>query len=162
MSHEETTIITEPPTSGSRTAKEAKKILVKNYSVEGFRETSDRTRRNLLVAFAKQGKVIYGKAFDLVKCSRNLNLDSRDEIRKQELDQIEIIEVKATRNSRVRPGFGNYFFSLSTAELLTAQSLGNQYHFVFVNIRTNEKCEMTLHQILSKAKNFYPTWSVTF
>ena len=114
-----------------------------------------------MVAYAKQDKVLYGKAFDLVKCSPRLNLSDLGEIERR-LDEIKIIEVKATRLARVGPKFENYFFSLSTAELLTAQSLEDRYRFVFVNVLTGKKRELTLHQIFSEVKNFYPTWSITF
>ena len=42
--------------------------------------------------------------------------------------------------------FGGYFFSLSTAELLVAQNLGNRYRFAFVNTRTR-KHEGSIEQL---------------
>jgi hypothetical protein len=53
--------------TGQKTAKKAAAILVsKNL---GFIIPTARQKLNLLVAFAKKGKVVYGRAFDIVKLS---------------------------------------------------------------------------------------------
>jgi hypothetical protein len=40
----------------------------------GFIVPSAKQKQNLLVAFAKEGKVVYGKAFDIVKLSSGVDL----------------------------------------------------------------------------------------
>ena len=59
--------------SGQKTAKAAAAILVAKNA--GFIIPTGRQRQNLLVAFAKRGKVVYGKAFDVVKLSGAVDLD---------------------------------------------------------------------------------------
>ncbi len=59
--------------SGQKTAKKAAAILVaKNL---GFIVPTAGQKLNLLIAFAKKGKVVYGKAFDIVRLSGAVMLD---------------------------------------------------------------------------------------
>ena len=58
--------------------------------------------------------------------------------------------------------FRRYFFSLSTAELLVAQNLGERYRFAFVNTRTRTFVELTLQEIFARARGIYPMWSIQF
>jgi hypothetical protein len=55
-----------------------------------------------------------------------------------------------------------YFFSLSTAELLIAQSLQEKYRFVMVNTKTTAHIELTLTEVFARARAIYPSWSVRF
>lgn len=144
--------------SGQKSARIAAAILVAKQV--GFVAPTAKQRQNLLVAFAKRGKVIYGKAFDLVKLSDSVDLNDLSDIEAQ-LDKIRIFEIKSTKKIR-RPDFLGYFFALTTAELLVAQSLKRQFGFVFVNINTKEHLELTLSQIFARAKAIYPTWSISF
>src|SRR5947207_2883754 len=64
--------------SGQKTAKKAAEILVsKNL---GFVVPTAREKQNLLVAFAKKGKLVYGRAFDIVKLSTPVNLGDLSDI----------------------------------------------------------------------------------
>lgn len=58
--------------------------------------------------------------------------------------------------------FSKFFFALTGAEVLVAQSLKKQFKFIFVNTITGEHLEMDLAQIFARAKGIYPTWSITF
>ncbi len=73
-----------------------------------------------------------------------------------------ICEIKSTNKRIRRENFQGYFFGLTTAELLVAQNLKNNYRFIFVNINTKEIMELTLKQIFEKAKGIYPQWSISF
>ena len=66
--------------SGQKTAKAAAAILVAKKA--GFIIPTGRQRQNLLVAFAKRGKVVYGKAFDVVKLSGSVDLDDLAQVEK--------------------------------------------------------------------------------
>ena len=79
--------------SGQKTAKAAAAILVAKKA--GFIIPTGIQRQNLLVAFAKRGKVVYGKAFDLVKLSAPVDLDELAEV-EEHLEQIKVFEVKST------------------------------------------------------------------
>ena len=70
-------------------------------------------------------------------------------------------EIKSTKKE-VGEDFSGYFFSLSTAELLVAQSLGEQYRFLFINTTTGTMLDLSLQEVYSKARAIYPTWSVQF
>jgi hypothetical protein len=144
--------------SGQTTAKKAAAILVaKNI---GFTVPTARQKQNLLVAFAKKNKVIYGKAFDIIKLSSPVNLNDLADVEKY-LQRVTIFEIKSTKK-KLRPDFSKYFFSLTTAEILVAQSLKSQFRFVFVNTATGQHLELDLRNIFSRAKAIYPGWSVSF
>ena len=144
--------------SGQKTAKAAAAILVAKKA--GFIIPTGKQRQNLLVAFAKRGKVVYGKAFDVIKFSAPVDLDELAEVEKR-LEQIKVFEVKSTRK-KLRSDFSGYFFALTAAEVLVAQSLKKQFGFVLVNTGTREHLEMTLSEIFARAKGIYPTWSISF
>jgi hypothetical protein len=144
--------------SGQTTAKKAAAILVaKNI---GFTVPTAKQKQNLLVAFAKKNKVIYGKAFDIVRLSSPVDLSDLADIEKN-LQRVTIFEIKSTKK-RLRSDFSKYFFSLSTAEMLVAQSLKKYFRFVFVNTATGEHLELDLADIFSRAKAIYPGWSISF
>jgi hypothetical protein len=144
--------------SGQKTAKAGAAILVAKKA--GFIIPTGNQRQNLLVAFAKKGKVVYGKAFDVVKFSGSVDLNDLAEVEKH-LAQIRVFEIKSTRK-KLRPDFSGYFFGLTAAEVLVAQSLKKQFGFVLVNTGTREHIEMTLPEIFARAKGIYPTWSICF
>ncbi len=144
--------------SGQKTAKAAAAILITKKA--GFIIPTAKQRQNLLVAFAKRGKVVYGKAFDVVKLSAPVDLADLAEVEKH-LDQIIIFEVKSTRK-KLKADFSGYFFALTAAEVLVAQSLKKQFGFVLVNIGTTQHLEMSLSEIFTRAKGIYPTWSICF
>jgi hypothetical protein len=144
--------------SGQKTAKAAAAILVGKKA--GFIIPTGKQRQNLLVAFAKRGKVVYGKAFDVAKLSAPVDLADLAEVEKH-LEQITVFEIKSTRK-KLKADFSGYFFALTAAEVLVAQSLKKQFGFVLVNTRTGEHLEMRLSEIFARAKGIYPTWSICF
>ena len=128
-----------------------------------FRIPSPKQRKNLSVEFAKLGKVIYGQAFDIVRVDGDYNLDEVWSISKGIKEKkITLYEIKATNRTNVTDEFGDYFFSLSTAEVLVAQSLKDAYMFIFVNINTHKYIELTLPEVYAKAQAIYPSWSIRF
>jgi hypothetical protein len=147
--------------SGHGTAKKAIKILVELN--QGYIEPNKRERLNLVIAFAKKNKIIYGKAFDIVKIKgpKKIDLENIEEIERS-LEDIIIYEVKSTNKKDIKQSFDKYFFSLSTAELLVAQNLKEYFKFIFVNTVTKEIMELTLKQLFEKAKGIYPVWSIQF
>ena len=144
--------------SGQMTAKKAAKFLVAKK--DGFIVPTAKQKLNLLVAFAKKGKVVYGKAFDIVKLSSSVNLDDLADV-EENLKNVTIFEIKSTRK-KLRADFSTYFFALTAAEVLVAQSLRKQFKFMLVNTTTGELLEMDLADIFALAKGIYPTWSISF
>ena len=144
--------------SGQKTAKAAAEILVaKNI---GFIVPTNKQRQNLLVAFAKKGKVVYGKAFDVVRLSGPVDLDDLADIERG-LSKVTVYEIKSSKK-KLSADFAGYFFALTAAEILVAQSLKTQFKFVLVNTNNGEHLEMQLSEIFSRAKGIYPTWSISF
>lgn len=149
----------EPRATGQQTAKAAAALLVQSDT--GFLVPTASQREAILVAFVLEGFVVYGKAFDIVKLSRPIDLENSSTIR-QNIDAVTLFEIKSTSKDAVTPTFERYFFSLSTAELLVAQNLGDRYRFAFVNIKTRAYIELTLREVFARAKGIYPTWSIQF
>lgn len=143
------------------TAKKAIKILVELN--QGYKAPIGKERTNLVIAFAKRNKIIYGKAFDVVKFKSNKAIDLGNlEMVERHIHEIMICEIKSTKKDIVGKNFEKYFFGLSTAELLVAQNLKEQFQFVFVNINTKDILELTLKQVFEKSKGIYPVWSIQF
>jgi hypothetical protein len=139
------------------TAQKAAKIL--EESGNGFYVPNSLERRKLLVAFAERGLTLYGKAFDIIKIpTKDKVLTLRDI--EDHFHHLLIYEIKSTNKISVKDDFTGYFFSLSTAELLTAQNLGEKYKFILVNTVTKKVLELSLRELYAKAKGIYPSWSV--
>ena len=64
--------------------------------------------------------------------------------------------------SATKADFGGYFFDLTTAELLVAQSLGDRYRFAFVNTISKTWIDMSLNDIFARARKIYPKWAIMF
>jgi hypothetical protein len=150
-----------PPRTANekQTAKLAIKILLE-LDV-GFHLPTNRERDALLVGFAMRRKVLYGAAFDIVRCRESVNLTDSASIAAN-ISSVTTYEIKSTNKAATRPDFGGYFFDLTTAELLVAQSLGDQYRFAFVNTLSRMWVEMTLNQIFQRARKIYPKWAISF
>lgn len=148
----------EPFQTGQKTASKAAAILcAKNV---GFIVPNASQKQNLLIAFAKKGKVVYGRAFDIVKLSGPVDMNDLADVERN-LPNVTVFEIKSTRK-KVGADFANYFFSLTAAEVLVAQSLKKQFKFVLVDTTTCEHYEMNLAEIFSRAKGIYPSWSISF
>jgi hypothetical protein len=149
-----------PPvrSSNKQTAIKARTMLLQKDS--GFRVPTPKQKRILLVEFARIGRVIYGQAFDMIKLASAVDLDDAASVQTH-LGSISFYEVKSTNRS-LPATFKGFFFSLSTAELLTAQSLGSRYRFALVNVITGEHLELALTELFGRARLIYPTWSIRF
>lgn len=142
---------------GNATARLAAQILVEKN--EGFFIPTAKQKKNLVVAFVKQDMIVYGKAFDIVRLSSAVNLDDLSEV-ESKLDQIQLIEIKSTNKQGIGPDFKKYFFGLTGAEVLVAQSLKKQFKFALVNTLTKAHIELELAEMFGRAKGIYPTWSI--
>jgi len=144
--------------SNQATANRAKAILCNSPS---FHDVSSLERSAIAAAFAARGFVVYGKAFDLVQLDDSaVDLTDLDELdAATENAMLKLIEVKSTSATRDEE-FRGHFFSMSTAELLVAQSLGPLFKFAFVNTSTGAFRVVSLQDIYGRAKAIYPTWSI--
>ena len=142
---------------GNQTARKAAQILVEKNL--GFIIPAAQQKRNLVLAFVKRDMIVYGRAFDIVKVSAPVNLDDPADV-EAKLDQIQLVEIKSTNKATVAPDFQKYFFGLTGAEVLVAQSLKKHFKFAFVNTLTNTHIELDLAEMFGRAKGIYPTWSI--
>ena len=98
--------------------------------------------------------MLYGRAYDIIKISGQEPLDLNDEQDiENQFGRITIYEIKSTTRE-LNDQFEGYFFALTTAELLVAQSLKNKYRFVFVNTTTKYVLEKTLQEVMQSATGF--------
>lgn len=144
--------------SGSATAKKAVQLLAEKNV--GYVVPTAQQKRNLVVACAKKDLIVYGKAFDVLRLTGSVNLDSLEAV-EAGLSHIVICEVKSTKQN-LPADFRGYFFGLTAAEVLVAQSLKDQFKFVFVNTVNGSFLELKLSEVFARARGIYPTWSIMF
>ena len=146
---------------GNPTAKLAARILAD--SKQGYIVPTAAQKKKIVIAFAKRGRIVYGKAYDIIRIrdGRPVDLDDQDDIERH-LDTLTLYEIKSTRRPELNEEFSGYFFALTTAELLVAQSLKEQFRFVFVNVCNGHHKELTLREVFARARGFYPQWSICF
>jgi len=145
---------------GAKTESAATSLLLKLNSE--FRAPTASQKKKLLIAFARKNKVLYGRAYDVIRISgpEPINLDDEEDIKKN-FDRITIYEIKSTTR-KLDKAFKGYFFALTTAELLVAQNLKEKYRFIFVNINTEHTLEQSLQEVMNRATGLYPQWSISF
>ena len=143
--------------SQKETATKAVEILKKR----GYQELHGQEKSNLVIAFARKNMVVYGKAFDMIRSTKKIDFSNESDIF-DNIDKITIYEVKSTNQMKIPKDFSHYFFDLTTAELLVAQSLKDKFKFVFVNTITKSFIELTLTDLYGKAKGIYPKWAIRF
>lgn len=146
--------------SNQATAEKAKRLLCRS---PGFREVTSSERSAISAAFAARNYVVYGKAFDVVQIEDSV-VDLTDLVALDDAISraaLVLVEVKSTSAERDEE-FRGHFFSMSTAELLVAQSLGPLFKFAFVNTRTGHYRVVSLQDVFRRAKAIYPTWSIRF
>jgi hypothetical protein len=126
----------------------------------GYLVPTAKQKKNLVIAFAKRDMIVYGKAFDVLRLSQSIDLDSLPEV-EANLGEIIVCEIKSTKKD-VSADFRGHFFGLTAAEVLVAQSLKAQFRFIFVNTVSGAIMELQLSEIFAKARGIYPTWSISF
>jgi hypothetical protein len=147
------------PSHGHQTAKVAIRVLLEKDI--GFHEPSRKERDALLIGFAMHRRVLYGAAFDVVRLSRVVDLSDSSAIAGN-MDAITVYEIKSTNRQSMKADLKGYFFNITAAELLVAQSLGRQFRFAFVNTLTSEYQEMSLHDVFGRSRAMYPAWHIRF
>ena len=145
--------------NGHRTARRAVELLCQLDA--SYRCPTRSERDALLVAFAKHRKTLHTAAFDAVRLAAPLDLVNADAIADQ-IDLVTICEVKSTNRTMMGANLKGYFFNITAAEMLTAQGLGRQYRFVFVNTLTGHHQEMSLQDVMGRARAMYPAWHIRF
>ena len=148
-----------PSVHGHGTARKAVRILIEK--AVGYIEPTHRERDALLIGFAMHRKLLYGAAFDVLRLSKPVDLTSPEAIA-ADIDAIMVHEIKSTNRAMMKADLKGYFFNITAAELLVAQSLGPQFRFTFVNTLTGEHQEMALNDIFARSRAMYPAWHIRF
>ncbi len=146
------------PDSGSATASKAAKLLAGKGT--GYFIPTPAQKRNLVIACAKSDFIVYGKAFDVIRTTATIDLNSLDSV-EANLTHILFCEIKSTKQV-FADDFRGYFFAITAAEVLVAQSLKDQFRFIFVNTVTGAHLELKLSEVFARARGIYPTWSISF
>ena len=145
--------------SEKQTANKAIEILIGKK--KGFKILSNTEKKNLAIAFARNNMVIYGHAYDVVRCKKEIDFSNEKEIL-ENLESIMVYEIKSTNRKELQDNFKGYFFDLTTAELLVAQSLKDHFKFAFVNTITEKFVELSLTEVFAHSKSIYPKWAIRF
>jgi hypothetical protein len=147
----------EPASNNHRTAQRAVDVLLAKDP--RYRCPTSSERQALLLGFARRGKVLIGSAYDVVRVEGELNL-SDDAAIAGALERVTLCEIKSTNRRTLGADLKGYFFNITAAEQLTAQSLGARYRLLFVNTITGEHQEMSFSEVLGRAKAIYPSWHI--
>ena len=154
----EDALLLQESSHGHHTAKIAVRVLLECDT--GFHEPSRMERDALLVGFAMRRRVLYGAAFNMsTPFSRPVDLADAEAIAAN-IDNS--YEIKSTNRRAMKPNLEGYFFNITAAELLVAQSIGQQFRFAFVNTLSGEYEEMSLNDVFARSRAMYPAWHIRF
>lgn len=116
-------------------------------------------RRTLLVGFAKAGLSLISSAYDAVRLEVDIDLNDADAVAAGIAD-ITIVEIKSTNRTDIGPDLVGYFFNITASEMAAAQALKDRYRFLFVNIVRGDWVELSISEVLARAKAMYPAFHI--
>lgn len=116
-------------------------------------------RKALMIGFAHCGKSLPLSGYDAVRLDAAVDLDDPDDIARNN-DAIVIIEIKSTNQAKVGADLAGYFFNITAAELQNAQGLKDQFRFVFLNTVRGDWEELSIGEVLARAKAIYPAYHI--
>lgn len=129
----------------------------------GYARPTPEQRRNIVAAYAKLGKEIKAKGFDLIRKEDIATINNVATLTKK-VESIKIYELKTAgkkRKSLVKENWSGLGFTLTSSEKHNAEVLGDNFKFLFLNLKNNALHECKLEDFFfSGAANTYPTWSV--
>ena len=129
----------------------------------GFVRPTPTQRKNLEKVFSEVGKKFSKKGFDLLDARDIQSINDLEKLR-QSINDIKVYELKTAgrnRKSEVSDNWKGLGFTLTSSEKINSDSLGNQYKFIFLNLKTNKFGIFNLSDWFNEAKsNIYPTYSV--
>ena len=141
------------------TSRRAIDILLSEH--DGFHCPTRLERRELLVGFAMRGFALPGAAYDITRVDGDVDLADCKSIAKN-LDAITLYEIKSTNRAAMKDDLKGYFFNITAAELLVAQTLGERFKFGFVNVLTGSLSTLSLAEVMAKSRAFYPAFHIRF
>ena len=112
----------------------------------------------LLEELAQTGVVIKASSFDAISVPDTVDLANPESVRAN-LAQMVFIEIKTANQSRVRPGFGGFFFALTENEIAAADQLGTRHQVALFNKATGEVMMTSVPEILKRSRSM--TWQLS-
>ena len=129
----------------------------------GYVRPTPQQRRNIVAAYAHLDKEIKAKGFDLIKASDSPLVDDVKLLTK-DVESLKLYELKTAgkkRKSPVKDNWAGLGFTLTGAEKHNAETLGDNFKFLFLNLKNNAMHQCNLEDFFaSEVANTYPTWSV--
>ena len=112
----------------------------------------------LLAELAASGVSLKPSSFDAIAVAAEVDF-SRSESSRSELDRMVFIEIKTSRQERVRSSFCGFFFAFTESEIAAADQLAHRHKVALFNQITGELLLTSVSEILSRAKSM--TWQVS-
>ena len=129
----------------------------------GYVRPTPQQRKNIVAAYESAGKEIKAKGFDLIKAS-DLPLVDNVELLTKDVESLKLYELKTAGKKRKAPVKDNWKglgFTLTGAEKHNAETLGDNFKFLFLNLKNNAMHQCKREDFFSSGvANTYPTWSV--
>lgn len=114
----------------------------------------------LLGALNATGISIKPSSFDAIALPLGCKLDFLSAVQvAKALPSMCFIEVKSANQSRVKPGFGGFFFALTENEISAAEQLHERHRVALYNKATGDVLLTSVAEIMGRAKS--STWQVS-
>lgn len=108
----------------------------------------------LLAALHETGVTIKGSSFDAISLPNASRIDFANAQEVQAaLPSMCFVEIKSANQSRVKPGFGGFFFALTEGEIVAAEALGPRHRVALYNKLTGELQLTSVPEILARTKS---------
>ena len=120
-------------------------------------------RKNIIRAFHALGKAVSKTGFDLIerKYGEHVNDPERLKVIIHELVLYELKTAGAKRKSVVAENWKGLGFTLTSAEKNNATLLGENYKFIFLNLKTKNMNVYAMEDFFDDERaNIYPTYSI--
>ena len=129
----------------------------------GFVRPTPEQRKNLVAAYSSVGKTLKKKGFDLIRESDTETISDPQKLL-EAIDNIELFELKTAgkkRKAKVGEDWSGLGFTLTNSDRHNAETLGDNFKFIFLNLKNNNLYECSLEDFFfSEVSNIYPTWSI--
>jgi len=114
--------------------------------------------RALLEVLAESGIRIKPSSFDAIATPVQVDFENRETLRELISGMI-FIEIKSSSQSRVKEGFGGFFFALTESEISAADQLGAQHRVALFNRLSGEVLITSIPEILARSRS--TNWQVS-
>ena len=104
------------------------------------------------------GIVIKGSSFDAITCRRPVDFMNPDDVRAK-LADITFIEIKTANQSRIKSGFGGFFFAITENEISASEQLGQRHLVALLNKAIGEMQITSVPDILARSRSM--TWQLS-